>query len=313
MTWLWQPLLPGAAQLQAGGSTAYSAVLSPATFAYTGSSLTAVTARFADLSPASLAYTGSSLTAVTARFADLSAASIAYTGQSLTAVTGRFADLSPASFALTGQDLTAVTARNAVLSPASFLYTGQDLDGVYVDNGAPVAYSADLSPASFSFAGASLDIAASITSTQIGPADDRPARRKRRDRETLEAYYAALQRKANEDAERERLEALAEAERALEEAENAKKAEAKRAAVRKVFAALDRAALTEKAKAGAREAEQAALQAIAKRQTQEQREAYLDALDQLNVEIETIGAQIARLYARRREEEQFLLQRWFAA
>lgn len=269
MTWLWQPLLPGAAQLQAGGSTAYSAVLDPATFAYTGSSLTAVTARFADLSSASLAYTG--------------------------------------------QNLGAVVGRVAALSSASFLYSGQDLDGVYVDNGAPVAYSADLSPASFSFTGASLDIAASITSTQIGPADDRPARRKRRDRETLEAYYAALQRKANEDAEREKLEALAEAERALEEAETAKKAEAKRAAVRKVFAALDRAALTEKAKAGAREAEQAALQAIAKRQTDEQRQAYLDALDQLNVEIEFIGAQIARLYARRREEEQFLLQRWFAA
>jgi len=269
VTWQWQPLLPGAVLLQGSATVNYTATLSPATFAYTGSSLTAVTARFADLSPASLAYTG--------------------------------------------QNLGAVAGRVAALSSASFLYSGQDLDGVYVDNGVAVDYTAELSPASFSFAGASLDIAASITSTQIGPADDRPARRKRRDRETLDAYYAALQRKANEDAEREKLEALAEAERALEEAENAKKAEAKRAAVRRVFAALDRAALTEKAKAGAREAEQAALQAIAKRQTQEQREAYLDALDQMNVEIEMIGAQIARLYARRREEEQFLLQRWFAA
>lgn len=158
-------------------------------------------------------------------------------------------------------------------------------------------------------------ISAAAAESQRRPsaADYRASRRKRRDRETLEAYYAALQRKAHEDAEREKLEALAEAERALEEAETAKKAEAKRAAVRKVFAALNRAAITDKAKAGAREAEQAALQAIANRQTQEQREAYLDALDQLNAEIETIGAQIARLYARRREEEQFLLQRWFAA
>ena len=115
MTWLWQPLLPGAAQLQAGGSTAYSAVLDPATFAYTGSSLTAVTARFADLSPASLAYTG----------------------QNLGAVVGRVAALSSASFLYTGQDLDGVYVDNGVavdytaeLSPASFSFQGMALDVV---------------------------------------------------------------------------------------------------------------------------------------------------------------------------------------
>lgn len=249
----------------------------------------------------------------TAYTADLTAGSFALTGTSITVPTGRLVDLSPGAIALTGTSITVPTGRNASLTPGSFAVTGSDIDGVYVDNGAPIAYAADLDPGVFVLTGSLLETATTAVTTQPGPADDRPARRKRRDRETLEAYYAALQRKANEDAEREKLEALAEAERALEEAESAKKAEAKRAAVRKVFAALDRAALTEKAKAGAREAEQAALQAIAKRQTQEQREAYLDALDQLNVEIEMIGAQIARLYARRREEEQFLLQRWFAA
>lgn len=217
-------------------------------------------------------------------------------------------ELDPASYAYTPSSLGVVTKRVVTLSPASFAYTANDLTVNVVQ---ATTYSVQLLPAAFTFT--PRDLEATATGIRIGPADDRPSRRKRRDRETLDAYYAALQRKANEDAEREKLEALAEAERALEEAENAKKAEAKRAAVRKVFAALDRAALTEKAKAGAREAEQAALQAIAKRQTQEQREAYLDALDQLNVEIEMIGAQIARLYARRREEEQFLLQRWFAA
>lgn len=217
-------------------------------------------------------------------------------------------ELDPASYAYTPSSLGVVTKRVVTLSPASFAYTANDLTVNVVQ---ATTYSIQLLPAAFTFT--PRDLEATATGIRIGPADDRPTRRKRRDRETLEAYYAALQRKANEDAEREKLEALAEAERALEEAESAKKAEAKRAAVRKVFAALDRAALTEKAKAGAREAEQAALQAIAKRQTDEQREAYLDALDQLNVEIEMIGAQIARLYARRREEEQFLLQRWFAA
>ena len=123
MTWLWQPLLPGAAQLQAGGSTAYSAVLDPATFAYTGSSLTAVTARFADLSPASLAYTG----------------------QNLGAVVGRLAALDPASFLYTGQDLDGVYVDNgvavnysAVLSPASFTFTGASLEADATGQAAPI-------------------------------------------------------------------------------------------------------------------------------------------------------------------------------
>lgn len=217
-------------------------------------------------------------------------------------------ELDPASYAYTPSSLGVVTKRVVTLSPASFAYTANDLTVNVVQ---ATTYSVQLSPAAFTFTPRDLEAAA--TGVRIGPADDRPARRKRRDRETLEAYYAALQRKANEDAEREKLEALAEAERALEEAETAKKAEAKRAAVRKVFAALNRAALTEKAKAGAREAEQAALQAIAKRQTQEQREVYLEALDRLNEEIEAIGAQVARMYARRREEEEFLLRMWAAA
>lgn len=123
MTWQWQPLLPGAAQLQAGGSTAYSAVLDPATFAYTGSSLTAVTARFADLSPASLAYTG----------------------QNLGAVVGRLAALDPASFLYTGQDLDGVYVDNgvavnysAVLSPASFTFTGASLEADATGQAAPI-------------------------------------------------------------------------------------------------------------------------------------------------------------------------------
>ena len=147
------------------------------------------------------------------------------------------------------------------------------------------------------------------TAQQIGPADDRPARR-RRDRQISEAYWAQRQREALEEQERERLEALAEAERALERAEDAKRVDAKRKAVRAVFAALRRAAVTEKARDDAQASEQAALAAIAGRQTEQQRAVYLAALDQLNVEIEAIGAEITRLYARRRQEEEFLLRMW---
>ena len=144
---------------------------------------------------------------------------------------------------------------------------------------------------------------------QPGPADDRPARR-RRDRQISEAYWAQRQREALEDQERKRLEALAEAEAALEDAENAKKADAKRKAVRRVFDALKRAAVTENARDDAQAAEQSALAAIAGRQTEQQRAVYLAALDQLNVEIEAIGAEISRLYARRRQDEEFLLRMW---
>jgi len=151
-----------------------------------------------------------------------------------------------------------------------------------------------------------------VAPAQIGPADDRTARR-RRDRQAAEAYWAARQREANEEAERKRLAALEEAEEALREAERAKKADAKRAAVRKVFAALNRAAVSDRSKADALAAEQAALDAVKAKANADEREAYLAALDQMNAEIEAIGAEIARLYARRRQEEQFLLQRWFAA
>lgn len=148
---------------------------------------------------------------------------------------------------------------------------------------------------------------------QVGPADDRTARRKRRDREVLEAYWAARQREALEEEERKRLKALEEAQAALEQAEDAKQSKARRAAVRKVFEALNRAALTDSARQEARDAEQAALDALTARQTKAQREAYLEALDRLNEEIEAIGAQVARMYARRREEEEFLLKLWAAA
>jgi len=148
---------------------------------------------------------------------------------------------------------------------------------------------------------------------QIGPADDRGSRRKRRDREVLEAYWSARQREALEEEERKRLKALEEAQAALEQAEDAKQGKARRAAVRKVFEALNRAALTDSAKQEARDAEQAALDALTARQTKAQREAYLEALDRLNEEIEAIGAQVARMYARRREEEEFLLKLWAAA
>ena len=157
-----------------------------------------------------------------------------------------------------------------------------------------------------------------LTVGDVGVAEERrpaggPERRRRRDHEATQAYWARRQRDALEEQERKRLEALAEAERALEEAETAKKAEAKRAAVRKVFEAIKRAGVTEATHAAAHEAEQAALAAIAKRQTVEQRRAYLDALDQLNAEIEAIGAEIARLYARRRQEEEVMLLQWFSS
>ena len=150
-----------------------------------------------------------------------------------------------------------------------------------------------------------------VPATQPGPADDRPARR-RRDRQISEAYWAQRQREALEEQERKRLEALAEAEAALEDAENAKKADAKRKAVRRVFDALKRAATTDKARSDAQVAEAAALEAIRKRETEAQRAVYLEALDALNAEIEAIGVQITKLYARRRQEEEFLLRMWAA-
>ena len=238
MTWLWQPLLPGGAQLQGSGAITYSITLSPASFAFTANNLSVSTKRVVELDPA--------------------------------------------SFAFTPADLSVSTRRVITLSPVSFAYT-------------PSA----------------LDVAATATGTarQPGPADDRPARR-RRDRQISEAYWAQRQRESLEEQERERLEALAEAERALERAEDAKKVDAKRKAVRAVFAALRRAAVTEKARDDAQASEQAALAAIAGRQTEQQRAVYLAALDQLNVEIEAIGAEITRLYARRRQEEEFLLRMW---
>lgn len=148
---------------------------------------------------------------------------------------------------------------------------------------------------------------------QIGPADDRSARRKRRARADFEAYWLARQQQALEEEERKRLKALEEAQAALDQAEDAKQVKAKRAAVRKVFEALNRAALTERAKQEARDAERAALDAIKSRQTKAEREAYLFALDRLNEEIEAIEAEVARVYARRREEEEFLLRLWAAA
>lgn len=145
-----------------------------------------------------------------------------------------------------------------------------------------------------------------------GPADDRSARQRRRRDEEAVAYWAARQRAAREEEERRRLEALEEAQAALDQAEDAKKAKAKREAVRKVFEALNRAALTDRAKQEARDAEQAALQALSAKQSAEQRAAYQEALDRLYAELETIAAEVQRLYARRRQEEEFLLKMWAA-
>lgn len=213
------------------------------------------------------------------------------------------ADLTAGSFSLTGSSLTVPTARNAALTAGAFTLTGSELTP-------NERYSADLSPGSFALTGAELDALA--TGVRPGPADDRPARR-RRDQQIREAYWAQRQREANEEAERKRLDALAEAERALERAEDAKRADAKRKAVRDVFAALRRAAVTEQAREDAQKAEQAALAAIAGRQTEQQRAIYMAALDQLNTEIEAIGAEITRLYRRRREEEEFLIRLWAAS
>lgn len=215
-------------------------------------------------------------------------------------------DLDAASFAYTANDLGVVIKRVITLSPASFAYTANDL-GVTVQQ--TTTHSIELLPASFLYTSRGLEFTA--TSARTTPAFDGPSRRRRRDRDDIQAYWAARQREANEEAERKRLEALAEAERALAEAENVKRVEAKRAAVRKVFAALKRAAVSERARADAEAAERAALEAIKARETAAQRAAYLEALDQLNAEIEAIGAEIARLYARRRQEEETLIRMWW--
>jgi len=214
-------------------------------------------------------------------------------------------DLDPASFAYTPSDLGVPVTRALELSSASFAYTANDLTPA-------VTRSLELSPASFAYSANDLTVSLTVTGqAQQGPADDRPARR-RRDQQVREAYWAQRQREALEEEERKRLEALAEAERALERAEDAKRADAKRKAVRAVFDALRRAAVSAKAKEDAQRAEQAALEVIARRQTEEHRAAYMAALDQLHTEIEAIGAEITRLYARRRQEEEFLLRMWAA-
>jgi len=163
--------------------TARNVALTAGSFAVTGSSLTVPTARNAALTPGSFSVTGTSLTVPTARNAALTPGSFSVTGSNLSVPTARNAALSAGSFAVTGSDLTVPTARNAALDPGSFSITGSDVDGVYVDNGAPIAYAADLDPGAFTLTGSEVDAVATGQSTAdthdgIGYGD--PFRRKRR-------------------------------------------------------------------------------------------------------------------------------------
>lgn len=137
-----------------------------------------------------------------------------------------------------------------------------------------------------------------------GPAFDSRKRRRRQTDEYLAALYRhqveeAQKRKASEEAERKRLEALAEAEDALERAERAKKASERRKAVRDVFEALERAAIGNAAKAAMAAEARAVMQATLIE--------VRASLARLDAEIEAVTRMLKQ---RRDEEELFLIRMW---
>jgi hypothetical protein len=209
------------------------------------------------------------------------------------------ADLTAGSFNLTGSSVTPPIGRNAALTPGVFALTGSEVDAVVTG---AIAYTADLSPGAFTLTGSSINEV--LTGINPGPAFDGPSRRRRREADAL-AYWSALRERAQREEERKRLEALEEAETALRQAEDASKAKARRNAVRKVFAALNRAAFQAQQREALAEAETAVLEDVSARKQE-----YQDALDRVYAEIEAIQAEMARLYARRQEEETLVLNWW---
>ncbi len=167
-----------------GGAVAYTATLSPASYALTASSLAAQAGRPLTLSAASYTLTAASLANVLSRKATLTAASYAVSAASLGALTQRFAALSPASYTLTASSLAAsvghpttltaasysltassvqtLVVRNVTLTRASFALTGASLEATYTPGAGAVNYTATLSSASYALSAASLTATTSV-------------------------------------------------------------------------------------------------------------------------------------------------------
>lgn len=278
----------------AGGAANTNVTLSPASFTYTPASLSANTNRLVSLTGTSFTYTPNSLTAVTSRKATLSPVSYSYSVNSLSAVTGRKVTLSPTSFAYTPNSLTTQLTRKATLSPVSWSWTINDLTAVFVGK---TAYTVTLSPASFAFTPVSLDalyasplstVARGKTGPKAGPFRGPYDLSKRR--------WIVRDTKRHED---EAHKALLEAQQALDAAQEATKAKARRDAIAKVFRSLEaiNGAEAEIQDAKAAIAEAQGVKAI-RAELQDLERLIKDAMDEVN--------EMRR--KRRQEEEDFIMR-----